>query len=233
MTNPTTPTPAVKPILFQTAMVQSILSGRKTQTRRIVKFSSYTNDDPPCADWIKSAVNIKGNIWKFTDQPNNDGNYAYAKCPYGKVGDILYVRETYLDEEDYACSDYDPEDPESGSRFSYKADCPEHQWPLVKWKPSLFMPKAAARLFLKITEIRIERLQDISEKDAKAEGIEVADRIQGHPLYRNYIRKGAVWNSAVNSYSTLWDAINGKDAWEQNPFVWVISFQPIDNPFQP
>lgn len=132
-------------------------------------------------------------------------------CPYGKPGDVLWVRESF------ANTIYD-------NCYLYKSDTQDKsQW--LKWKPSIHMPKKACRHFLKIVNIRVERLQDINETDAIAEGVE-GDRKNG---FRNYLVYGAMTCAQV-SFETLWLLINGKDSWKQNPWVWVIEFEKIARP---
>ena len=162
-----------RPIIFSTPMVKAILDGRKTQTRRVIK------DQPPLSmrDMFK---------------PKN------LKCPYGQVGDRLWVRETF---KPYNCM----------GGFAYKADGDLSTG--FPWKPSIHMPRGASRITLEITESRAERLQDISEEDAKAEGVKCCP-------------------NAVSDYKhhfmILWDSINGKKyPWDSNPWVWVISFKVV------
>jgi hypothetical protein len=95
---------------------------------------------------------------------------------------------------------------------------------------SLFMPRDACRIYLEITNVRCEKLQDISENDAIAEGVEVVDMIQGYPLYRNYERPSGGFSFAGNSYETLFESINGPGSWNENPFVWVVEFKRIEKP---
>ena len=201
------------PILFSTPMVQAILKGRKTMTRRKIKL--YKADEYPLrqtSQWM---------------QENNT-------CPYGKVGDVLWVRETF-------CLNVFENNP-----YLYKADDNDGENDYLRWKPSLFMPKAACRIFLVITDIRVERLQHISKEDAKKEGIEftIADkekfrcRATGMKLYRDYERKDNSltnypcngFENAIVSFETLWQSINGKESWEANPWVWVIVFERIEKP---
>ena len=172
----------------------------------------------------------------------NDGCHPSFKSPYGKVGDVLWVRETFT---------------ENGlGYYRYKADFSKvdcHGIPIdgtfkssqvppkyrSKWRPSLFMPKAACRIFLEITDIRVERLQDISKEDAINEGIDswIDHRFKSEPVrYASYCdfdnpKDPALYTSCpINSFETLWQSINGKDSWEKNPFVWVISFKRIEKP---
>lgn len=219
-------------------MVLALLAGTKTQTRRLVK------PQPP-KSWNFHKMN--GNIARFFFNPIS---WGFIKCPYGQVGDVIWVRETFLDATDFACSDYDPEDPESGERYSFKADCPADQWTVYTWKPSLFMPKEACRIWLEITDIRVERLNEISEEDALAEGVEYAefattddgiDMGFDEVRFRNYALTN--WPHSENtafpaltakgSYQTLWNKINGPGSWSANPFVWCISFKQTSKPQLP
>lgn len=183
------------PILFSTPMVQAILEGRKTQTRRIIKDELLQNSTPD-DDLEFLLLTI---IYKY------------------KVGDVLWVRETFR-----------AIDQEVGSpRFEYKAT--EVINLIDKWKPSLFMPKQACRIFLKIKSIRVERLQDISQEDAQAEGVEFVEGINGN-LYFNYLTKEYGCNERF-SFMTLWESINGDGSWNKNPFVWLYEFERIEKPF--
>lgn len=185
------------PILFSTPMVQAILEGRKSQTRRVVKDKMLQNATPE-DDLEFLLLTI---IYKY------------------KVGDLLWVRETFR-----------PIEQEVGSpRFEYKAT--EAINLTDKWKPSIFMPKEACRIFLKVKTIRIERLQEISEEDAIAEGVEkIAD--YGSTGYRLYTEPEASYSDidAVYSFESLWHSINGIDSWNKNPYVFVYEFEKIEKP---
>lgn len=183
----------MKPILFSAPTIRAILRGQKTQTRRIIK------PQPPS--------DAEGGFY-----PGN------LKCAYGTVGDRLWVRETWRE----AISD-------THKCFAYRADntykCgkkpPDGYVP--KWKPSIFMPKEACRIFLQIEQIKIERLQDISEEDAIAEGIENTHIYKGYRYYRDYECGGGDLKP-LESFRSLWESINGKGSWDVNPWVWVIKF---------
>ena len=173
-----------RPILFNTEMVQAILQGRKSQTRRICK---------------------------HFDAPKGGG----VKCPYGEVDDILWVKETYFKTQD---------------TLTYKASFDENlakKMPGLKWKPSIFMPKALSRIKLRITGVRVERLQDITEEDCIKEGIRSVVATDKNPYYKDYHYPDvSYWfENAQKSYQSLWERINGKKSWEENPFVWVIEFE--------
>lgn len=195
-----------RPILFSTEMVKAILDGRKSQTRRIIKKQPHG-----AGDWIMQGIN-----WLFP----NVNPYINLKCPYGQPGDVLWVRETWS-----------PIEFEDGMHFRYKASFVENNCLNPKWKPSIFMPKAASRLKIKVTNIRIERLQDITEEDAKAEGVEYDYTIEDGRSYVNYTKKPidgkkiAELETARASYMSLWDSINGILSFRQNPWIWVIEFE--------
>lgn len=179
-----------KPIIFSTPMVRAILDGRKTQTRRVIKI-----DDAP-ENW---KISISGSSIVRTSP------YDVRLSRY-KVGDILYVRETWRRDI------YQPE------RIYYKAtsnDDPETH----KWHPSIFMPKEAARAFLQVTNIRVERLQDISEDDAIAEGC--CERL----LNDGWKNVGKL--TAKDDFFAIWENLNAKRGygWDANPWVFVYKFE--------
>jgi len=193
-------------------MVQSIIAGSKTQTRRVVK--------PPkefIGDWFLQHVNFVR---------------SRVNCPFGEIGDVLWVRETFCPtgSNEYLHI-------ETNLPFFYKADVkevefakemmPNYGW---KWKPSIFMPKDAARIWLKITAIRVERLNDISDEDAKNEGIKLSEHSSENvDLWYRY-DDGSYTFLPQTSFRTLWESINGKDSWNSNPWVWVIEFERIEKP---
>ena len=182
----------LKPILFKTEMVQAILEGRKTQTRRILKVKG-------CKPFIPDYNFDLETILKW--------NKDYF--PYGKVGDVLWVRETFMNTLHPNC-------------YLYRATTNNNST-LLKWKPSLFMPFAACRLFLKVTNVRIERLQDITEIDAQCEGIrQVIDKLRNE---KGFVVKSNYYETAKKAFNILWENINGSGSYSKNPFVWVIEFE--------
>jgi hypothetical protein len=148
-----------------------------------------------------------------------DSPLGWIKCPYGWVGDVLWVRETWQ-KSDVLGFLHKAEYKEIIERWNKKN--PDNKWTEknLKWKPSIFMPKAACRIKLEITDVRVERLQDISEEDAKAEGIEFTGTSElGSPIvWRDYLSNGAkflhstngIRFNSINSYQSLWESINGK-----------------------
>jgi len=204
-----------RPILFTTPMVKAILEGRKTQTRRIVK---------PMAGFQKTwltqgSINrvqhgeiIKGG-WQMYYPYYDNSPLGWIRSPYGNSDDILWVRETWSKTD--------------SGRYIYKATNNQF-YPI--WHPSIFMPKEACRIRLEITNIRVERVQDISEEDAVAEGIKKIDGpVIGHPfgIPFNYNNGIVNYTTPRDAYMELWESINGKDSWGKNPWVWVIEFKRI------
>ena len=211
--------PIFKPILFSTDMVQAILNGTKTQTRRVIKgiedcyFQSLVFEKTGRLTFVKNGNYNPTNEEVIEIQPK------YSK------GDILWVRETF-----HYVETLDGE----FIKFGYKAD---KDWQGTVWKPSIFMPKAACRIFLKITDVRIERLQDITEEAAKAEGVKFEPFLEqyncylcdnkGHKAATNICEDG-FYDNAFESFRSLWYTINGEDSWHNNPWVWVIEFERME-----
>jgi len=205
-----------RPILFTGPMVRAILGGSKTQTRRIVK------PQPELWAPIGAILNVQGG---FVDSVG-----APIACPYGQPGDLLWVRETWLeDPEDDGTWHYTQYMGCKGSPLSdipRKFQKPEHciyreGWDghdLV-WRPSIHMPRWASRILLEIASVRVERLQGISEADARAEGVTIEDRHM-----RGYCA-GELLPPSIRAYRDLWESINGAGSWEANPFVWVVEFR--------
>lgn len=211
--------------MFSTPMMQSILRGTKTQTRRVLKPQPLVHNEvikmplgiSEYAKIIKQYSN-KGYTQIYTDGPLK-GMLA-PLCPYGQVGDTLWVRETWAK----------IITPEGKDAFVYRADDEYYKDTISDWqgwKPSIFMPKEACRLVLKITNVRAERLNDISDTDAISEGIAISSRF-GNEVNQwiDYI-DGNGTPSPVYSFQTLWQSINGEKSWNENPFVWVIEFRKI------
>lgn len=222
-----------KPILFSTQMVQSILRGEKTQTRRVI--------NPQPIEDFESGYVFDGkhkSLYK-NDSTHEDWRIRFIEdwCKY-KVGDILWVRETW---QHTKCLNINFEDENYG--YVYKADGqPWEDYEEWAWKSSIFMPKDACRIFLKITKIRIERLEDITKEDAIAEGIEKWKQMC-QTRYKSYVepmvgfwddgshlQTGGV-HPAIASYRSLWAKINGFDNLNSNPWVFVYEFERTDASF--
>lgn len=214
-----------KPILFNTEMVQAILEGRKTVTRRIVKPKSRN------AAGFTVTYDYNNN---FTDVYDHDANERMFDSPQSRyrVGDILYVRETWTTIDNL--KNYADVEMDEDIKYLYKCDDngKEHVFidiGVKRWKPSIHMPKEAARIFLEVTNIRVERLQEITEDEAIKEGI------------RQYTKDGEVFKYAANeeqyewskmprnpieAFKKLWDSCyDWPKCWTYNPWVWVIEFK--------
>ncbi len=198
-------------------MVRAILAGTKSQTRRALRPGTWLDPTHGVIRMAPAGLACTG--------------FAQVPCPYGQPGDRLWVREAWRAVA--PCDDQPPRDITPNRNWlRYEAD-PEIDnginW--GKLRPGMFMPRWASRITLRITDVRVERLQDISDKDAEAEGIE---RTRGGDLWRTY-RPDCVqhWGtdaelghtSARASFSWLWESINGPGSWDTNAWVWVLSFE--------
>lgn len=196
-----------RPILFSAPMVREILSGTKTQTRRAVKDRHIDAAPPACFfQWLRE------------------------RCPYGQPGDRLWVRETWqvVDGSERARRIVTDPSPSRGW-IEYAATVHPGHEPPPRWRPSIHMPRWASRILLEITAARVERLQDISEADAIAEGVHPAGVCLPDDDTSAFSRIGPVCNASfpVARYAALWESINGVGAWEKNPLVWVIEFRRV------
>ncbi|MDI3229257.1 hypothetical protein [Serratia marcescens] len=230
-----------RPVIFNSEMVRAILDGRKTQTRRVIANVSPDNCIP-----LQKPTKTKDGIYTHVmDAPGN------GLCPFGQIGDRLWVRETFaiLGNEDGCPIDWDGNlikgDEKHAARI-YKASCWQEPgnyglWSIPDrdtqyegaWRPSIHMPRWASRITLEITAVRVERLNDISEEDAKAEGVRALENNFGNgPAYCDYLLPNlddfAEWyNRARDSFKSLWKSIYGEESWRANPWVWVIEFRRV------
>jgi hypothetical protein len=189
-----------RPIIFSSAMVRAILDGRKTQTRRIIKPQPPANLTNCADDWNSGFVDVK--------------------CPHGAPGDRLWVRESWSGE--HWISDIRPKERFGFAREGCLAPFPPATWYWADGEPgqgdwerpraSIQMPRWASRITLEITSIRVERLHDISEEDAIAEGM---------PSRRD----DGAWLCPVEKFGDLWEEIHGRESWNKSPWVWVIEFR--------
>lgn len=215
-------------ILFSGAMVRALLDGRKTQTRRVVK------PQPPASTrdvFTFHHPDPRTHYWAF----DGDALTDWAQpCPYGDVGDRLYVRETWqhsnhpfgpYDEDCLVFYRADYLDDPLGPDLERSADGIRREW-----RPSIHMPRAASRITLEVTGVRVERLQSISDEDARAEGTScyVCDRaLDGHGdadchcFHRQ---------ASASDFRILWDSLNAARGygWDINPWVWVVEFERIE-----
>lgn len=216
-----------KPILFSAPMVRALLDGRKTQTRRLVKpqpqhgVGRYTDGSAGVVDWV------------LLDEDGDPIDSA-LRCPYGVPGDILWVRETHhqcphcpTGQVSYRAGGWtrlpsgapdDGGDHDDLDTRPLPPKCTAHGW-----IPSIHMRRSYCRLTLEVTEVRIERVQDISEADAIAEGISCTnDHRWGLP------ETGMEHNAPKHAFRHLWEQINGAKAWDCNPWVWVVEFRKVN-----
>lgn len=199
-----------RPILFAGPMVRAIINGEKTVTRRVMKpFQVPTLD----VDGRWYSVAQRHPKWGFSVDGDTERECANALaaslcCPHGTPGARLWVRETYGD---------------AGCRLTYRADLEDGAHCMVKrWIPSIHMPRSASRILLKITAVRVERLQDISDEQALAEGVGVTKHAVGVKLTSP---NGESVPRAM--FRELWQSINGRESWAANPWVWVVEFRRI------
>ena len=208
-----------RPILFSAPMVRAILTGQKTQTRRA--FNERTMK-------LMHAAAQCGEVSWFMDEGRlgkNDIPYIQQFSPYGQPGGRLWVRETWQ----HANSPHGPYEP--GCTCFYRADywddphgmdgekSPEGKY--RAWIPSIHMPRAASRINLEVVHVRVEKLQDISEADAIAEGAP-----GGHGSIPGYLYAA----TPHEHYRHIWESINGAGSWDKNPWVWVVEFKRIEPP---
>ncbi|HDT2979823.1 hypothetical protein ACU60U_09495 [Klebsiella aerogenes] len=223
-------------MIFNSEMVRAILDGRKTQTRRIMKIQPE-----------HSGLGLR----RVTDSKNgsDDGKYFWSSsdacglkarsksftCPFGVVGDRIWVRETFQG----PLFDYEQMESylEDSSKFEkpefcqYAADgkpAPEYYDADDNlrhgWRPSIHMPRWASRILLEITDVRVERLNAISQEDAQDEGMELTG---WRPTYSDPDSGGEVW-TPYDNFARLWDSIYGEGSWKVNPWVWVIEFKRVE-----
>lgn len=216
-----------RPILMNGAMVRAVLDGSKTQTRRIMKPQPKPSPRRPGDfQWPCNAFQSMVSV-ADTRAPGAHGMAGDA-CPHGAHGDQLWVRETF----GYVSPD-EHQRPHSECNIEYCADlapdCTDRpgSWPVgecagaperPRWRPSIHMPRAASRILLEIVSVRVERLNDCSDADARAEGTP-----GGHGVIPSYN-----YNATPSEhYSHLWESINGAGSWASNPWVWVIVFKRV------
>jgi len=263
-----------RPIIMGADSVRAILDGRKTQTRRVINPHKYN-----IAGWDMPRTK-EDMEYGYPFAENGDGDFVSVVdwCPYGRVGDRLWVRETWgvvshtFDENENIC-DWKPNRPatpiqelkfgtgyydgyviyEADGGFEWNAgdDCSIET--KSYWKSSMFMPRRASRITLEITDIRVERVQDISEEDALAEGVISDDeyaywagednlfpcpRCEGYQVHNAFGHDYGITevdctycDTQKKRYRIVWDSLNAKRGypWESNPWVWVISFKRVHN----
>ena len=191
-----------RPIIFSAPMVRAILAGTKTQTRRAVKLKP----------WHQIEQRDDGTLWPWMYDDDRASDH-WVPCPHGQPGDRLWVREAHMD---------------LGACCLYRADANAEQEralaaPGQRWRSSIHMPRWASRITLDITGVRVERLQDISEGDAEAEGASEAPM----PMATMYSQAAVLRSRYREGYADLWESLHGPGSWDANPWVWVVEFKRI------
>lgn len=236
---------AIKPILFNTEMVRAILDGLKTCTRRICKDANeYTVPDMEFYNADKRTYAVHN----FADKKHTEQLSIAERTCHICPGDVLYIRETWTEEcgKYYYRADYDSDylDPCENLSGGYPASCRNHPGcdgcmatsTRIHWHPSIHMPKEAARIWLKVTDVRVERLQEITPKDAENEGV-------GNLFYedigyseKNYVTEvDPEYGITKEQFAWLWESTIKKSdidryGWDANPWVWVIEFERCEKP---
>ncbi|WP_410200588.1 ASCH domain-containing protein [Klebsiella variicola] len=209
-----------KGLIFNSEMVRAILDGRKTQTRRPIKWKQTR--------FTEIGEREDGSKWPWSEDAEHACDFWHP-CPFGAVGDRIWVRETWN---------------KYGGLLTYRAD---HDWIddmrketvcTAKWVPSIHMPRWASRILLEITDVRVERLNAISPEDAESEGLERTNftgfgdepGLPSYPepdVYFDPLKKQ--WKEyPPEAFAGLWESIYGEGSWNANPWVWVISFERIE-----
>ena len=230
--------------------LRSLLDGTKTQYRRLVKLPHQN----PLGCWEvmpwggpNGGRTCDGDTVPFQNAIGHSRTGEVIGCPYGQPGDRQWVREGWADLTATHGRRWETRNPLTGLYdrgvvpFAwYRADGEQpdlgdfgSETPMSeRWRPSISMPRWASRITLEITGVRVERLQDISEADAIAEGIESAGHLFGYKQWRDYtpgyvggLGEPDGWGTATSSYRSLWESINGSGSWEENPWVWVVEFK--------
>lgn len=242
-----------RPIIFNAEMVRAILEGRKSQTRRYINpqpkgkqgclerwaesVATACGASPTSKEIESKAKRMRGKVFPFVNEATTR-QYS-PTCPYGKVGDVLYVRETWvtgknLDDSTPSgmadkCLDASYRRPWAPLKYpadgaTDNADCIDDFGGWGKKRPSIHMPKWASRIKLVVKDVRVERVRDISHVDACAEGIELIN----DDAWRDYSDPNYTCIEPWDSFRTLWDSINGKKEgrdWASNPYVWCVEFE--------
>lgn len=201
-----------RPILFGAPMVRAILDGRKSQTRRVVKPQPYIDGQGNfCWNSRNFGQDFNGPHIQAIASPIPSSKTKRVHCPFGKPGDRLWVREAWAT---HSCFDAIPPRDLTTRSIHYQADGKAETG---KYRQAFHMPRWASRILLEITAVRVERLQDISEDDALAEGV----------TFKNPVNPGHAARMGREAFAELWQSINGPDSWDENPWVWVIEFKRV------
>ncbi|WP_275345703.1 hypothetical protein [Klebsiella pneumoniae] len=204
-------------MIFNGEMTRAILDGRKTQTRRPIKWKQTR--------FTEIGEREDGSKWPWSEDAEHACDFWHP-CPFGSVGDRIWVRETfsghYLD--DAQIQDIKDGRDKATDLCEYRADYPDGYQASDGWTPSIHMPRWASRILLEITDVRVERLNSISQEDAQAEGLELTG---WRPTYSDPDSGGEVM-TPYDNFAELWSSIYGDESWQANPWVWVIEFKRVE-----
>jgi hypothetical protein len=219
--------PKSTPIIFSAPMIQAILEGRKTQTRRLVRGGPELHSRG-------RLLGFQAGVAKFGDALPDDPAPLSVRCPYGAPGDRLWVREAW------SAIPAAPSEGRNRAHVAYRASCPDDEFNvsrddssiqrirIERWSSPRYMPRASSRITLVLTRVRCKRLQALSDLDAIAEGVQpilVPTFPDGAMPTRIYEIEDAQFASARNAFAFAWDGINGERCeWDRNPFVWALTF---------
>ena len=209
-----------KGLIFNSEMVRAILDGRKTQTRRPIKWKQTR--------FTEIGEREDGSKWPWSEDAEHACDFWHP-CPFGAVGDRIWVREAFRVHSratDVATLVYKASERNSWTEQTRRvpvAVCNKPATP-EKWTPSLHMPRWASRILLEITGVRVERLNSISQEDAQAEGLELTG---WRPTYSDPDSGGEVM-TPYDNFAELWSSIYGEESWNANPWVWVIEFKRVE-----
>ncbi|EQA7873663.1 hypothetical protein ACX856_001594 [Klebsiella pneumoniae] len=233
-------------MIFNAEMVRAILDGRKTQTRREVKLNLDIARLATTYDWATSlAANHHQGLTEEQIQQKaeslrgvihpvilDNGQMVSIICPHGKPGDRIWVRETFCPVDDTQYGGEKWVDYRATPKFeaSHPAgwDVAPNDAEALKWRPSIHMPRWASRILLEITDVRVERLQNISDEDVDSEGF--AGDYPTSALPALFPGEPSDWShlSMRDCYGALWKSIYGEESWQSNPWVWVIEFKRVE-----
>ncbi|HDZ9806810.1 TPA: hypothetical protein RU387_002544 [Klebsiella pneumoniae] len=206
-------------MIFNGEMVRAILDGRKTQTRRPIKWKQTR--------FTEIGEREDGSKWPWSEDAEHACDFWHP-CPFGAVGDRIWVRETFCTVDDTQYGGGKWVDYRATPKFeaSHPAgwDCAPNDAEALKWRPSIHMPRWASRILLEITDVRVERLNAISQEDAQAEGMELTG---WRPTYSDPDSGGEVL-TPYDNFAQLWESIYGEESWKANPWVWVIELKRVE-----
>ena len=206
-------------MIFNAEMVRALLDGRKTQTRRPIKWKQTR--------FTEIGEREDGSKWPWSEDAEHACDFWHP-CPFGAVGDRIWVRETFctIDDTQYGGGKWVDYRATPKFEASHPAgwDCAPNDAEALKWRPSIHMPRWASRILLEITDVRVERLNAISQEDAQAEGMELTG---WRPTYSDPDSGGEVL-TPYDNFAQLWESIYGEESWKANPWVWVIEFKRVE-----